>query len=245
MRFHLITLFPALFDALKHSIVGRAIADKIIELNFWNPRDFTNDPHRTVDDRPYGGGPGMVMRVEPLREAIKAARKQAPNAPRIYLSPQGEPFTQKIAQELALQPELILLAGRYEGIDQRVIDHDIDREISIGDYILSGGEIPATVMIDAITRLLPNSLGHPESANNDSYNNGLLDHPCYTRPEIIDGQSVPDVLLSGNHTAITRWRLKESLGKTWQKRPDLIKRRVLNEQEKALLDELERGKNDC
>ena len=238
MRFDIITLFPKIFNALKSGITGRALTQKIIELKCWNPRDFTDDPNKRIDDRPYGGGPGMVMEYEPLHNAITAARNDdTTKSTVIYLSPQGKPLTQSKIREWSTTPEnrLILIAGRYEGIDERVILKDVDEEWSIGDYVLSGGELPAMVMIDAITRLLPGALGDNTSAQNDSFENGLLDHPHYTRPETIDGLSVPSVLQSGDHSAILAWRRKESIGKTWQKRPDLLKRRILNAEERKLL----------
>lgn len=238
MRFDIITLFPQLFEALKIGIIGRAIHQKIIEVHFWNPRDYTKDPHKRVDDRPYGGGPGMVMQYQPLHDAIMAAKNADPKKSRvIYLSPQGKPLTQSTFHECAknFNIRLILVAGRYEGIDERLLMTDIDEEWSIGDYVLSGGEIPALVIIDAITRLLPDAVGHPNSTTKDSFENDLLDHPHYTRPDIIDKMSVPSVLQSGDHAAIETYRLKESLGKTWQKRPDLLKRRVLSDKEKQLL----------
>ncbi len=239
MKFDLISLFPETFDALNHGVVGRAQERKLIELQSWNPRDYTEDAYHRVDERPYGGGPGMVMKVEPLRKAIHAAKAAAsPICPRvIYLSPQGRKFNQSLAFELAQEPHLILIAGRYEGIDQRLIELEVDEEYSIGDYVLSGGELPAMVLIDAITRLLPGVLGHEESAQQDSFVNGLLDCPHYTRPEEIEGLKVPSVLLSGDHSAIERWRMKQSLGKTWQIRPNLLKRCTLNKEQEALLEE--------
>jgi tRNA (guanine37-N1)-methyltransferase len=238
MKFDIITLFPEMFEALNSSITGRALRDKLITLRCWNPRDYTTDTHRTVDDRPYGGGPGMVMKVEPLQKAIAAA-KIADGDPTktIYLSPQGKPLTQTIIRELASTPRLTLVSGRYEGIDERLIEQTIDAEYSIGDYVLSGGELPAMVLIDALTRLLPGALGHKDSAAQDSFSQDLLDHPHYTRPEILGDTKVPKALLSGDHAFIARWRLKQAIGKTWQKRPDLLKRRVLTAEEKALLDE--------
>lgn len=238
MRFDIITLFPEIFDALKSGITGRALTQKIIDIKCWNPRDFTDDPNKRIDDRPYGGGPGMVMEYEPLHKAITAARNaDQTKATVIYLSPQGTPLTQHKIREYSKTSEnrLILIAGRYEGIDERVILKDVDEEWSIGDYVLSGGELPAMVVIDAITRLLPGALGDDTSAQNDSFENGLLDHPHYTRPETIDGLSVPSVLQSGDHAAILSFRRKESIRKTWQKRPDLLKRRILNADERKLL----------
>ncbi len=238
MRFDIITLFPDMFDTLNFGIIGRAIKNKRIQLHTWNPRDFTDHPDRRIDDRPYGGGPGMVMQYGPLHKAIQAAKNACSNpATVIYLSPQGKPITQPIIKDFAVQPDqqLILIAGRYEGIDERLFIEDIDLEYSIGDYVLSGGELPAMIIIDAITRLLPNVLGDPDSAAQDSFSNGLLDHPHYTRPAEIDGHTVPKILQSGDHKAIALWRHEQRLIKTWQKRPDLIKRRVLTDAEKQLL----------
>jgi len=234
----IVSLFPEMFAALQHSIPGRAQKLGLLTLNFWDPRDFAHDKHHTVDDRPYGGGPGMVMKVQPLQDAIQAA-KQAANsvAPVIYLSPQGRPFDQAAAQRFAKTEKLILVAGRYEGIDERLLETMIDEEWSIGDFVLSGGELPAMCMIDAVTRLLPGALGDEESAIQDSFANGLLDHPHYTRPEVVNDRPVPSVLLSGDHSAIQRWRLKQSLGKTWLKRPDLLKKHLLNSEEQVLLAE--------
>ncbi len=239
LKIALITIFPEIFQALNYGIVGRAIRDKLIDISYWNPRHYTTDVHHTVDDRPYGGGPGMVMKFEPLAKAIQAAKTQlGANAKVIHLSPQGKSLTQQAVHELISDHlPLILIAGRYEGIDERLIEELVDEEWSVGDYVVSGGEIPAMILIDAMTRLLPGALGHAESAPQDSFSSGLLDYPHYTRPESIGGQAVPDVLLSGDHAAIARWRLKQALGRTWQRRPDLIKRRSLTKQEQALLDE--------
>ena len=236
MRFHIITLFPEIFTALKSGITGRALEKNLIDIHCHNPRDFTHNKQKRVDDHSYGGGPGMVMQYQPLHDTITHARNLATEKPFvIYLSPQGTPLTQKIARELSTKKSFILIAGRYEGIDERVIQKDVDAEYSIGDYVLSGGELPAMVLIDAITRLLPGALGDEQSALQDSFENGLLDHPHYSRPETIDGLSVPTVLQSGDHSAISRFRLQQSLGKTWQKRPDLLKRRILTEDERKLL----------
>lgn len=238
MKFDIITLFPEMFSAIQYGVVGRALKQKRIHIQYWNPRDFAKDKHRTVDDRPYGGGPGMLMAYQPLHDALGAAKKADTSpAKTLYLSAQGKPLTHEIAANLSTLPRLIFIAGRYEGVDQRFIDLEVDEEYSIGDYVLSGGELPTMVMIDAITRLLPGVLGHDQSAEKDSFVSGLLDHPHYTRPEEIAGLSVPKVLLSGDHEAIARWRLKESLGNTWQKRPDLLKRRILSSEEQKLLDE--------
>lgn len=238
-RIDVVTLFPEMLRSVSESgVTGRAIGNGLLELVSWNPRDFTRDRHRTVDDRSYGGGPGMVMKYEPLRDAIRAARAQAPEgATTVYLSPQGRRLDQQGVLELARRPGLILVAGRYEGIDERLVTREIDEEWSIGDYVLSGGELAAMVMVDCITRLLPGALGDAESAQQDSYMEGLLDHPHYTRPEVADGAQVPAVLLSGDHAAIRRWRLKQSLGRTWQRRPDLLEMAVLNEEQRKLLDE--------
>lgn len=225
MHFNIITLFPEIFFALNSGITGRAQTKKIIDIKYFNPRDFTDDLNKRIDDRPYGGGPGMVMEYLPLHNAITAARDTSSTKPLvIYLSPQGKPLTQKIIKALSKEENIILVAGRYEGIDERVIEKDIDCEYSIGDYVLSGGELPAMVLIDAITRLLPDALGDADSASQDSFEDGLLDCPHYTRPEVVDGMRVPDVLLSGDHKAIAQWRHQKSLEKTRQKRPDLLKR---------------------
>lgn len=238
MHFNIITLFPEMFKALDFGIVGRALRNKLIQINYWNPRDYSEDLHRRVDDRPYGGGPGMVMQYEPLHRAIQAAKDAGQNSAKvILLSPQGKFFNQSAAEIFSRQSHLILVAGRYEGIDERLINDVIDEEWSIGDYVVSGGEIPAMTVVDAITRLLPGALGHENSAELDSFSKGLLDYPHYTRPETVGGKKVPKVLLSGDHRAIERYRLKQSLGKTWQKRPDLLKRLVLTAEEQSLLDE--------
>ena len=238
-----VSLFPEMFDALtQQGVVGRAVEKQRIALEFWNPRDYATDRHRSVDDRPYGGGPGMLMKVDTLRAAIFAARERAHKATGqvptvIYLSPQGRKLDQQGVQALASAGPLVVVAGRYEGIDERVVESDIDEEWSIGDYVLSGGELPAMVLIDAAARLIPGVLGHQDSAVEDSFNDGLLDCPHYTRPEVIDGRQVPDVLLSGNHAAIKRWRLKQSLGRTWQRRPDLLEGRSLDAEQRKLLNE--------
>jgi tRNA (guanine37-N1)-methyltransferase len=239
-----ISLFPEMFNALKSGITGRAIANRLMTLKVINPRDFTQDRHRTVDDRPYGGGPGMLMKVEPLKEAILFVKAQALKnklqntsltTKVIYLSPQGQPLTQNIVKQLSHTDHLILLAGRYEGVDERLVSHYVDYECSIGDYVLSGGELPAMVLIDSLIRLIPRALGHKESAENDSFYSGLLDHPHYTRPEQFEGLGIPQVLLSGHHKKIAQWRLKQSLGRTWQRRPDLLADRQLSELEQQLL----------
>ncbi|TDX27893.1 tRNA (guanine37-N(1)-) methyltransferase [Modicisalibacter xianhensis] len=238
-----VSLFPEMFEALTgYGVVGRAVKQGLLEIDFWNPRDYATDRHRTVDDRPYGGGPGMLMKVDTLRQAIHEARvdgaRRYGTPPKvIYLSPQGRPLDQRGVQELASGGPLIVVAGRYEGIDERVVESDIDEEWSIGDYVLSGGELPAMVLIDAAARLVPGVLGHQSSAVEDSFADGLLDCPHYTRPKVIDGRRVPDVLLSGNHAAIRRWRLKQSLGRTWLRRPDLLQSRTLSDEQRKLLDE--------
>jgi len=239
MRFDVVTLFPAMFEIVTaYGITGRAVEQGLVEVATWNPRDYTSDRHRTVDDRPYGGGPGMVMMYEPLRDAIRAARAAAPEDARVaYLSPQGRRLDQRGLEELATRDGLILLCGRYEGIDERLIQDEVDEEWSIGDYVLSGGELPAMVIIDGITRLLPGALGHEDSAAEDSFASGLLDHPHYTRPEDIGGRVVPAVLRSGDHAAIRRWRLKQALGRTWLRRPELLAEMQLNDEQRELLEE--------
>lgn len=238
MRFDVITLFPGMIRAqLAHGIQGRAVARGLVEVETWNPRDYTRDRHGSVDDRPYGGGPGMVMQVQPLRDALHAAREAAAAAPVIYLSPQGQRLTQARVRELARMAGIILLAGRYEGIDERVIDTEVDEEISVGDYVLSGGELPALIVMDAITRLIPGALGDADSAQEDSFMDGVLDYPHYTRPEEIDGLRVPEPLLGGNHAEIRRWRMKQALGRTWLRRPDLLQAAGLDAERQALLEE--------
>lgn len=238
MWFGVITLFPDMLHALNVGITGRALKEKHIQLHAWNPRDFATDKHKSVDDRPYGGGPGMVMMAEPLHAAIQAAKLAASAPPSvIYLSPQGRPFNQEAAREFTNKRSLILVAGRYEGIDERFIDQDIDEEWSIGDYILTGGELAAMVMVDAITRLLPGVVGDEDSILQDSLTTGLLKYPQYTRPETFLGSTVPQVLLSGHHQQIEEWRLKASLGKTWLRRPDLLAKKQLSDLEIRLLNE--------
>ena len=238
-RIDVISLFPEMFTAIQSGITGRAIRNGLMTLEITNPRDFTTDKHKTVDDRPYGGGPGMLMKVQPLKEAILAIKNCEETDNKkikvVYLTPQGQPLTQSIVKELSDNEQLILLAGRYEGVDERLIEHYVDYECSIGDYVLSGGELPAMVLIDSLIRLIPGALGHNESAPNDSFYSGLLDHPHYTRPEVFEGECVPEVLLSGHHKKIEQWRLKQSLGRTWQRRPDLLEDRQLSEQEQQLL----------
>jgi len=236
MHFGIVSLFPEMFAAVtEHGVTGRAVRNGRITLDCWNPRDFTIDKHRTVDDRPYGGGPGMVMMTEPLQKAVAAAKATLPAAKTIYLSPQGRVLNQQHAAELATQSALILIAGRYEGIDERFIASHIDEEWSIGDYVLSGGEMAAMVMIDAIARLVPGVLGHELSAEQDSFTGGLLDCPHYTRPEVFDDIPVPPVLLSGNHEEIRRWRLTQSLVRTRQRRPELFAVHALSDEERKLL----------
>ncbi len=244
-QFDVITIFPQMFalDAAV-GVIGRAREKGIFELVTWNPRDFARNAYRTVDDRPYGGGPGMVMMPEPLGGALAAARerqRQAGVTPRvIHLSPQGRVLDHRLVMELASERGLVFLAGRYEGIDERLIAREVDEEISLGDYVLSGGELAAMVVIDCIVRQLPGVLGDAESASQESFVDGLLDCPHYTRPEMYQGESVPAVLTSGNHAEISRWRLKQALGRTWQRRPDLLSRRALSNDERALLEEFKR-----
>jgi len=237
--FGIVTLFPEMFEAVtRFGVTGRAVRNGLMDVSCWNPRDFAHDRHRTVDDRPYGGGPGMLMKVQPLRDAIAAAKEQAKGRVKvIYLSPQGRRLDQAGVSELAAADSLILVAGRYEGIDERLIRAEIDEEWSLGDFVLSGGELPAMVVVDAVSRMLPGVLGHADSAVEDSFFDGLLDCPHYTRPEVLDGMTVPDVLLSGNHEHIRRWRLKQQLGRTWERRPDLLDKIDLNPEQQALLSE--------
>lgn len=241
----LISLFPEMFRAVSESgITARAVRTGLIELRCWNPRDFTEDTYRRVDDRPYGGGPGMVMLVEPLSRAIAAAKAAAATqglAPKvIYLSPQGRVLKQDGVRELAAETALILLCGRYEGIDERLIRREVDAEWSIGDYVLSGGELPAMVLMDAVTRLLPGALGSEASAEEDSFTDGLLDCPHYTRPEVYEGEAVPAMLLSGDHAAIRRWRRRQSLERTMRRRPDLLEKAALDKEQLQLLGEIRR-----
>lgn len=241
-----ISLFPEMFRAItEHGVTGRAVKSGMLQIECWNPREFTHDKHRTVDDRPYGGGPGMLMMVQPLRDAIHAAKQAAGDGAKvIYLSPQGRKLTQAGVTELATNQKLILVAGRYEGIDERVIQTEVDEEWSIGDYVLSGGELPAMTLIDAVSRLVPGVLGDQASAEQDSFTDGLLDHPHYTRPEVLDGLAVPEALTSGNHEVIRRWRLKQSLGRTWQRRPELINNLALTDEQESLLAEYVREVRD-
>lgn len=241
MRIDVISIFPSMFEAVReYGIPGRAIRAGLLTLQVWNPRDYTEDKHRSVDDRPYGGGPGMVMRPEPLARAIAAARADSETPARVlYLSPQGRRLDQAGVVELAGRERLILLAGRYEGVDERLLSTQVDEEWSIGDYVLSGGELPAMVLIDALVRRLPGALGDEDSAAQDSFAEGLLDCPHYTRPEIYAGRPVPEVLLSGDHERIRRWRLKQSLGRTWLRRPELLERLELTDEQRRLLAELQ------
>ena len=236
-----ITLFPQMFDAItKFGVTSRAVKQGLLQVECWNPRDYTSDKHNTVDDRPFGGGPGMLMMVQPLTDAIRAAKQAAGgNVHTVYLSPQGRKLDQKGVQELSRYPKLLLVAGRYEGIDERVIESEIDEEWSIGDYVLSGGELPAMTLIDAVSRLVPGVLGHDMSAVEDSFASGLLDCPHYTRPEVLDGKQVPAVLLSGHHENIRRWRLKQSLGRTWLRRPELLNVLALTKEQRKLLEEFQ------
>ncbi len=244
MQFDVITLFPQMFDALsQYGISARAFNNGLYGLHLWNPRDFTQDLHRSVDDRPYGGGPGMVMLAQPLADTLQAAkaRQQAAGIARskvIHLSPSGKPLTHALVMQLLQETGLILLTSRYEGVDQRLLDSMVDEEYSIGDYVLSGGELPAMVLMDAIIRQLPGALGDADSAQEDSFVQGLLDCPHYTRPEEYAGMKVPEVLLSGNHAKIKQWRLKMALQRTRDQRPDLLAARSLTKEESRLLKEL-------
>lgn len=245
MRIDVVTLFPEMLGTLLgFGVTGRAVKRGLLTVQGWNPRDYTSDRHRTVDDRPFGGGPGMVMKVEPLRAAIGAARDAAGGMTRvIYLSPQGRRLDQQGVQRLKDCSALVLVAGRYEGVDERVIETEVDEELSIGDYVLSGGELPALVLIDALARLIPGALNDADSAAEDSFMNGLLDYPHYTRPESLDDRRVPDVLMSGDHAAIRRWRHKQALGRTWLRRPDLLEKLQLSAEDKSLLNEFIRERN--
>ena len=238
MWFGIIALFPEILGSLEYGVTGRGLKNGLVTVETWSPRDFTLDKHRTVDDKPYGGGPGMVMMAQPLADALQAARKAAPQRPTvIYLSPQGKHFDQKAAEGFLAKKSVILIAGRYEGIDERVLESEIDEEWSIGDYILSGGELAALVVIDAVSRLVPGVVKEEDSVTQDSLSSGLLKYPQYTRPEEYKNRKVPEVLLSGNHRAIEDWRLKQSLGKTWLKRPDLLEKLELDKNQLKLLQE--------
>lgn len=247
MRFGVVTLIPEMFSAITdYGISSRAVKQELVSLSYWNPRDFTTDKHRTVDDKPYGGGPGMLMKTEPLVAAITAAKESMQGQVRgeikekvktIYLSPQGKPLNQEAIAQMAKGPDLVLVCGRYQGVDARVIDSVIDEEWSLGDFVLSGGEVAAMALIDALIRLQPKALGDEDSALQDSFSGGLLHWPEYTRPSDYAGAAVPEVLLSGDHQAIARWRQKQSLGATWQKRPDLLAETELSSEQRKLLDE--------
>jgi tRNA (guanine37-N1)-methyltransferase len=239
MQVAVVTLFPQMFEAIERwGITSRAIESGILALQCINPRHFARDRHRSVDDRPYGGGPGMVMMVQPLSDAIRAARSRlGEGAHTVYLSPQGRRLDQAALAVLASRERLILVCGRYEGVDERLLELEVDEELSVGDFVLSGGEIAAMLVVEAMTRLLPGALGHEESARSDSFSDGLLDCPHYTRPEVVEGLHVPAVLRGGDHEAIRRWRLKQALGRTWQRRPDLLGEVALDDEQRALLDE--------
>jgi tRNA (guanine37-N1)-methyltransferase len=250
-RYDVITIFPAMFDALlDFGITRRALDQGLFDLRTWDPRDFTEDAYRRVDDRPYGGGPGMVMMAEPLQRSIQAAvaRQKEANVARpkvVLMSPQGERLSESLVRELVAEDGLVLIAGRYEGIDERVVMESIDREVSIGDYVTSGGELPAMVVIDCVVRRLPGSLNDAESATQDSFSAGLLDWPHYTRPEAWKGAAVPPVLLSGNHGAIARWRRKQALGRTYARRPELLEVASLTREDRQLLDEYRREQQEA
>jgi len=234
-----VSLFPQMFEVLRQGgVTARALETGLLTLEVWNPRDFTRDRHRSVDDRPYGGGPGMVMLVEPLERAIESARAVlGADAHRVYLSPQGRRMSQGDVAALSEKKRLVVVCGRYEGVDERLVESAIDEELSLGDFVLSGGEIAALALIDAMARLLPGALGHEDSAKEDSFADGLLDCPHYSRPELFEGRQVPEVLLSGDHAAIRRWRLKQALGRTYSRRPELLEGRTLSKEEQTLLDE--------
>jgi tRNA (guanine37-N1)-methyltransferase len=239
MRIAVVSLFPQMIrEALNVGVVGRALERGIFAIEYFDPRDYTADVHRTVDDRPYGGGPGMVLKVEPMRSAVRGAMRSLPaGSRRVYLGADGRRFEQSMARAACEWPGLVLVAGRYEGIDARFIETDIDEEWSIGDYVLSGGELPALVVIDAIVRLMPGTLGCSESALQESFSERLVDWPHYTRPQVLEGQEVPAVLASGDHAAIHRWRLQQALGRTWLRRPELLERRGMSDEEKELLED--------
>lgn len=243
----IISLFPEMFKAItEYGVTGRAVKHNLLQVECWNPRDFTVDKHKTVDDRPYGGGPGMLMMVQPLRDAIRAAKQTAcedgSKVKVIYLSPQGRKLDQAGVQELAENHKMILVCGRYEGIDERLIQTEIDEEWSIGDYVLTGGELPAMTLIDAVARFIPGVLGKQASALEDSFAEGLLDCPHYTRPEVLDGMPVPDVLMSGHHEQIRKWRLEQSLKRTWERRPELLDSLALTDEQRVLLKKIKQHK---
>ena len=239
MQMQVVTIFPEMVRTIAaFGVVGRAVERELISLDCQNPRDFTLDAHRTIDDRPYGGGPGMVMKYEPAAAAIAAAKAKLPaGSPVVCMSPQGAVFDQPMAQRFAGLPGIVLLAGRYEGIDERLIESQVDEELSLGDFVISGGEIAAMAVIDAVARLLPGLLGDDASASQDSFVDGLLDDPHYTRPEGIDGRRVPAVLLSGDHARIAKWRYQQALGRSFERRPDLVEKLDLNDEQQRLLDE--------
>lgn len=249
MHIAIISLFPEMFAALNYGVIGKAIKNGTVQLSHWNPRDYALDKHGYVDDRPYGGGPGMVMMVQPLRAAIHAAKSELGKTKVIHLSPQGKLLGQNELVKLAKEEKLLFVASRYEGVDERLIELEVDEEWSIGDYVLTGGELPTMVMVDALIRLIPGVLGHEDSALEDSFMRGLLDYPHYTRPEMVEEKKVPTVLLQGNHKEIALWRLKQALGRTWLRRPDLLSSHSLTASEQTLLNEficdyLDRGKCD-
>jgi tRNA (guanine37-N1)-methyltransferase len=241
MNIDIISIFPDLFKTQQVGVCKRAFEQNEITTKVWNPRNYATEPHRNVDDRPFGGGPGMVMSYPPLSGALEDINAQYPHTHTIYLSPQGKPLTQAVVKELAILPQITLISGRYAGIDQRIIDQYVDQEISIGDYIVSGGELPILVLIDAIARLLPGTLSNNESADADSFNDGLLAGPYYTRPATINNKKTPEILTSGDHAAIKQWKKKESLRKTWQTRPDLLKRHLLDKESLQMLEEIKKG----
>ena len=244
MRLDVVTIFPGMFDAVRHwGMTRRAIESGQLELELWDPRKFVADAYRRVDDRPYGGGPGMVMMIEPLRQAVEKARSMGGGRV-LYLSPQGSRLDQAQVKALSLESSLVLLAGRYEGVDERLIESVVDEEISIGDYVVAGGELPAMVLIEALVRYLPGVLGNEDSVEADSFSDGLLDWPHYTRPETHETRTVPEALLSGNHEKIRRWRLKQALGRTWMRRPDLLESKVLSKEEQQLLESFKRGREE-
>ncbi|MDD6178076.1 MAG: tRNA (guanosine(37)-N1)-methyltransferase TrmD [Succinivibrionaceae bacterium] len=247
MKIGVVTLFPQMFDAItQYGVSSRACKHGLIEISYTNPRDFAYDKHQKVDEKPFGGGPGMLMMVQPLRDAILKAKQALPKAKVVYLSPQGKRFSNEAAVNFSALEEVIFVSGRYEGIDERIIETLIDEEWSIGDYVLSGGELATMVMIDAIARFIPGVLGDSDSAQADSFAQGLLDYPQYTKPLEIDGLKVPDVLLSGNHELIRKWRLKEALGRTYERRPDLLNNLALtDEQEKLLAQYLKEHPQDA
>lgn len=238
MRIRIITLFPEMvLNLAQFGVIGRALEGGLVELDTLNPRDYSTDPHGRVDDRPYGGGPGMVMQYKPLQKAIHQARDNDPDSHVVCLSAQGRLFEQKDVARLRTYSSLVLVAGRYEGIDERLVEAETDEELSVGDFVVSGGELPAMLLVDALVRHVPGALGHEESARQDSFVDGMLDCPHYTRPGSIDGREVPEVLLHGDHQAIKRWREKQALGRTWERRPDMFAKLDLSEEQKALLEE--------